>query len=81
MENSSDLDIIIFTLEGCEPCKILKQYLNQKGYEYRSVEVVEEIPLDTFNKIYPNASGFPHIIVNNEPVFDLIMYLESGLEI
>jgi len=81
MENSSDLRILVFTLEGCEPCMFLKQYLDQKGYEYTKVEIGDEIPIETFNKIYPDANGFPHTIVNGEPVFDLMMYLESGLEL
>lgn len=72
-------DILVFTLEGCEPCRLLKMYLDQKGYEYRTINVPDELSRETFKKIYPNSKGFPHTLVNNREVYDLMMYLESGL--
>lgn len=73
-------DILIFTLDGCEPCNHLKMYLDQKGYKYRHVKIFEEISIETFEKIYPNSVGFPHAVVNGHEVFDLILYLESEME-
>lgn len=79
MESSYVPDILIFTLDGCGPCIEQKQYLENKGYAYREVKMIDELSLETFDKIYPNAEGFPHIILDGNEVFDLALILESGL--
>ena len=74
-------NILVFSLENCNPCRELKLYLEQKGVEYTLVEVPKEMSIDTFKKIYPENKGFPHILVNGRIIYDLMMYLESGLEV
>jgi len=75
----ADQRIVVFTLKGCGPCEELKMYLEQKDIAHTEVKMGEEISIETFNKIYPDNKGFPHILVDNEEVYDLILYLESGL--
>jgi len=79
MENSYVPDILIFSLEGCAPCEELKAYLNTKQYEYREVRIIDDIDPEVFAKIYPNAEGYPHVILDGNEVFDLTLILESGL--
>lgn len=79
MENSYVPDILIFSLEGCKPCEELKAYLNTKRIEYREVRVIDDIDPEVFAKIYPNSEGYPHVILDGNEVFDLMLILESGL--
>jgi len=71
--------IVVFTLGGCEPCEILKMYIEQKDIDATIIEVDTEISRETLTKIFPDVDGFPYPVVNNQPVGDLIFYLESGL--
>jgi len=73
--------IVVFTQAGCQPCEILKMYIEQKGIDCELIEVDTDIQRKVLQQIYPDIKimGFPYAVVNNQHIGDLMLYLESGL--
>lgn len=74
--------IVIYTQAGCEPCEMLKMYIEQKDVECELIEVDTDIPRKTLQKIHPSIKkwGFPFSTINHQHVGDLMLILESGLD-
>jgi len=73
------MNIEVYTLEGCGPCQITKMYLDQKGYEYHETSIPNDLTREEFLDKFPDAEAFPHVLVDGNFVFDIILYLEGGL--
>lgn len=74
--------IVIYTQAGCEPCEMLKMYIEQKDVTCELIEVDTDIPRKTLQKIHPSIKemGFPFSTINHRHIGDLMLYLESGLD-
>ena len=74
--------IIVYTQAGCEPCEVLKMYIEQKDVKCELIEVDTEISRQTLQKLHPSIKemGFPFSTVGHRHIGDLMLYLESGLD-
>ena len=69
------------TQAGCQPCELLKLYVEQNDVQCEMLEIDVDISRDTLQKLYPSVKeeGFPFCTVDGKPVGNLIYYWESGL--
>jgi len=75
----SDDHIVVFASRGCGPCAELVDYIDQRDIKCEVLYIEEDISSDAVQRIYPDVTGWPHVLVNNRRVGNLIYYLESGL--
>lgn len=73
------MNIEVYSLEGCGPCEMAKMYLDQKGYNYTEYNTPRDMTREEFLEKFPEAEGWPHILVDGNYVMDIILYLEGGL--
>ncbi len=67
------MEIIIYSTKGCFYCQQMKELCNRAGVEYKENDIPEkgELRQNFINK-YPNAAGFPWVIIDGEEVGGLV---------
>jgi len=61
-------EIIIFTKDNCPYCDSAKSFLQQKGLDYVTFKIGEDIERDKFLELYPMARTVPWIMVDGDPI-------------
>ena len=67
MAISSQPRVIIFTSSSCPWCNRVKQYLREKRFRFREVNV-ERDPEGAREMRRRNIMGVPVVLINNQPV-------------
>jgi len=67
MPASSQPRVIIFTSSSCPWCNRVKQYLRQKRFRFREVNV-ERDPEGARELRRRNIMGVPVVLINNHPI-------------
>lgn len=66
------MDIQIYTLRGCGSCTKIKELLSRIGVPYRENLIGRDISKEEFLSQYPDASGYPQMIVDGNHVGGLM---------
>ena len=57
--------------------------MDRAGVPYNSTLVGTDITREEFKELYPKASGFPYVIIDDEPIGGLMetvkLFVEKGL--
>lgn len=61
-------DVVIYTRPNCYFCDATKNYLQQKGIDYTSVMIGEDISREDFLEKYPQARTAPWIVIDEEAI-------------
>ena len=76
------MDIIIYSVEGCTWCARTKELFARANVEYTEIKITDE-NRDDFREKYPNASSYPHVIIDGEEIGGLVqvakLLLKKGL--
>jgi glutaredoxin 3 len=79
----NDMNIHIYKTTGCSFCTKIIELMERAGVPYDSTLVGTDITREEFKELYPRASGFPYVIVDDEPIGGLIetikLFVEKGL--
>ena len=67
MPASSQPRVVIFTSSSCPWCNRVKQYLRQKRFRFREVNV-ERDPEGARELRRRNIMGVPVVLINNHPI-------------
>ncbi len=74
-----NISISIYTTSWCQPCKLAKRLLDEKGFEYKEIDIEEKgmTREDLFN--ITGGRTVPQIIINESPIggFDDLMRLNQ----
>ena len=77
------MDIHIYKTNGCGYCVKIIELMNRAGIDYEATVVGVGMTMNEFKELYPNAAGFPYVIVDGEPVGGLTetvkLFVEKGL--
>jgi glutaredoxin len=77
------MNIHIYKTSGCGYCVKIIELMERAGVPYNSTVVGKDITIDEFKELYPKASGFPYVIVDDEIVGGLTetvkLFVEKGL--
>ena len=73
------MDILIHTTEGCTYCDHMKDLCDRAGVEYKT----SNTPQDKLLEMFPNASGFPWVVIDGKEIGGLVeaakFFLKEGL--
>ena len=82
------MDILIYTMEGCDRCDHMKELCDRAGLEYRTSHALFK-DVDTSYKemveMYPNfkMTGYPFIIIDGKEIGGIFeaarFFLKEGL--
>ena len=64
--------LILYSLNGCNACNLIKELLGRYNQEYKEEVVGDDILPDRVNELFPNKICCPLLIKNGEPVGGLI---------
>jgi len=67
MPVSSQARVIVFTSSSCPWCNRVKQYLKEKRFKFREVNV-ERDPEGAREMKRRNIMGVPVVLINNHPI-------------
>ena len=77
------MQIKAYTAPGCFYCDQLKELSRRAEVEYELVEVGREYTREEFQADYPNATGFPYVLIDGEKVGAVVevakLFLQKGL--
>ena len=77
------MQIKAYTTAGCFYCDQLKELFRRSEVEYEIVEVGFRYSREKFRVDYPNAVGFPWVIIDGEEVGGLVetakIFLQKGI--
>lgn len=77
------MQITIYTTSGCIYCEKIKELMRRADVEYTAILVGKDITRKEFKIKYPFVSGFPYVIIDDEPVGGLVetvkLFVEKGL--
>lgn len=77
------MDIHIYKTNGCGYCVKIIELMNRAGIDYKATVVGVGMTVDEFKSLYPEAAGFPYVVVDGEPVGGLVetvkLFVEKGL--
>ena len=77
------MKIVAYTLHGCSSCNQLKELFSRAQVEYTEVIVRENLTVEEFQQLYPTISYFPFVVIDDEPVGNLIdtakLFVSKGL--
>jgi|TARA_B000000441_G_scaffold10984_1_gene6666 glutaredoxin 3 len=66
------MEIKAYTSKGCFYCDQLKELFKRAELEYESVLVDSPQQKREFKMQYPNALGYPHVIIDGEELGGLV---------
>lgn len=77
------MDITIYTMPGCKYCTQIKELMVRAELEYTE-HLVDTLELkEEFSSKYPDATTFPHVIIDGESIGGLVetakMFVVKGL--
>lgn len=77
------MKIEAYTTAGCFYCDQLKELFRRAEVEYEAIEVGFRYTKEKFRVDHPTAVGFPHVVIDGEPVGGLVetakIFLQKGL--
>ena len=77
------MEITAYTTQGCFYCDKLKELFSRAGVEYTTLMAGEDFTREEFIERFPHATGYPHVIIDGQPVGGLVetakLFLEKGL--
>jgi glutaredoxin 3 len=77
------MDIHIYKTNGCGYCIKIIELMNRANVQYKSYLVGRDLTIDKFKLLYPEAKGFPYVIIDGEPIGGLVetvkLFVEKGL--
>ncbi len=81
------MKIRIYTINGCAHCATMAQLCDRADVPYEKVLVGEQadcsLSMFDFTAQFPEAKGFPYVLVDNKPVGGLVesakLFLDKGL--
>ena len=75
-----NISILIYSTSWCQPCKLAKRLLDEKGLKYKEIDIEEKGM--TREDLYFITGGrtVPQIIINESPIggFDDLMRLDQA---
>ena len=73
------MDIVIHTTQGCFYCDQMKELCKRANVEYNYLEISKE----QLTEMFPNATGYPHVVIDGKEIGGLIeaakFFLKEGL--
>jgi glutaredoxin len=76
-------NIVAYTSPGCRHCTTLKKLFVRAKVEYTAHEVGVDVSFDTFQQMFPEADGYPYVIIDGKPIGGLVetakLFLEKGI--
>lgn len=77
------MEIVAYTTPGCFYCDQLKELFNRAEVSYDTVLIETEQDKNKFRSDFPNAMGFPFVIIDGEEYPGLVpvakLFVEKGL--
>ena len=77
------MEIIIYSQQGCSNCEHMKELCNRANVSYKEVLVDVDIPKHVFTKEFPQATGFPFVIIDDKRIGGLVeaakYFIQEGL--
>jgi glutaredoxin len=77
------MNIHIYKTSGCGHCVKISELMSRADLEYTSTLVGRDITKTEFLSKYPEAPGFPYVIINDTPIGGLVetvkYFVENGL--
>ena len=77
------MNIHIYKTPGCGYCVKIEELMRRADVEYTSTLVGRDMTRSEFKEEYPQAFGFPYVIIDGEPIGGLVetvkLFVEKGL--
>jgi len=77
------MNIIVFKVSGCGSCVKIHELMERANLNYNSILVGTDMTREEFKEKYPNARGFPYVIIDGKQVGSLLdtvkLFVEKGL--
>jgi len=77
------MQIEIYSVLGCTYCLKAKELMERAKLDYTLHVVGKDITRDSFKERYPQATSYPFIVIDSEPVGGLTdtvkIFVEKGL--
>jgi len=77
------MEIVAYTNTGCSYCTTLKKLFARAGVSYTSVEIGKDMSAYQFQEKFPDAGGYPHVVIDGKEIGGLVetakLFLEKGL--
>jgi glutaredoxin len=77
------MKIIAYTSPGCFYCEQLKELFRRADVEYDLVVVETKEDKENFKSMFPNAVGYPHVVIDDEEYPGIVpvakLFLQKGL--
>lgn len=77
------MDIKIYTSSGCGYCAKMKELLKRIDLEYTEYRLGDNLNPEKFKAIFPNATGYPQMSIDNIPIGGLTdsvrYFVENGM--
>jgi glutaredoxin 3 len=68
VEKQMPAKVTIYTKDNCPYCVSAKNLLEEKGKEYKEINIGRDIRRDDFMSLFPNVKTVPHIIINGDEI-------------
>lgn len=62
----------VYSLDDCDHCENLKNFLNRIGEEYEEMILNKDISFKEFSKLYPNIKKFPYVEIDGKGIGGMI---------
>lgn len=66
------MEILVYKTPGCGHCVKIDELMKRAKLEYTSVVVGKDITREEFIQKYPQATGYPYTIIDDQPVGGLV---------
>ena len=77
------MDIKVYSTPGCFYCEQLKELFRRASVDYEEIEVGFKYSQEKFHHDFPNAPGYPWVVIDGEEIGGLTdvakMFLQKGL--
>jgi len=77
------MKIEIYSIDGCTYCDQVKELMERANLNYTVYRVNGDITFEQFYEKFPSATGYPYVIIDDEPVGGLVptakILIEKGL--
>lgn len=74
------MDIRIYKTTGCGYCAKIIELMERANLPYTASVVGVDITREEFKQLYPNAAGFPYVIIDGEIIGGLIETVKLFVE-
>ena len=62
------MKILIYTTPGCSYCETVKELMRRGELKYTHRIIDKDVKKEKFSNKYPNASGFPYVIIDGKEI-------------